>query len=267
MPTSIEATTKGWMPGAIPQAVPASNFSIGHRDRKAVCLHLTEGIAAGALSRFQNPTQQVSSHFLVLKTGTIWQFVSVLDTAYANGLSWSASPKCWIDPEGHKLLPPHQPTWTGLQAPINPNFTTVSIERELLSTSEIPTIRQDAAVVRVLQYVQSQFPTAIPSYVPLISLIGHCHISPIARANCPGPKCDYAAFAAAANAPAMPLPIVQSYRVLGTPIFQKQNLTGAIVGYLQPGEIVEVDMAYDNGAFHLKDQRGFAALSNVQGPL
>lgn len=186
------------MPEAVRTPVPASNFSVGNRGRGAVVLHLTAGSAASARARFQNPDQEVSSHFLALRDGTIWQFVSVLDTAYANGLSWNAAQKCWVDPEKN-LLKARPPTWTGLQPPINPNWYTISVERELASTAEIPPTPQNAAVVRILQFVHSLFPTLLPSWVPLHTLIGHCHISPIARANCPGPKCDFAAFAAAAN--------------------------------------------------------------------
>lgn len=251
------------MPGAVKIAVPEANFSVGHRDRKAVCLHLTLGGAQSVRSEFQSPTKRKSAHFFALKTGEIWQFVSILDTAYANGLSWSASPKCWVDPEGNRLLPPHQPAWAGLVVPINPNFQTVSIERELLSTSEHPSAEQDAAVVRILQYVQSQFPSFISSWIPLVSLIGHCHISPIERANCPGPLCDYQALATAANAPVMPLPVVQRYQVVGLPIYEAENLQGELAGHLKDTDTVEINMLYANGAGHLKDGRGFVDMKGL----
>lgn len=255
------------MPEAVRVPVPGENaaantgnFSVGNRGRNAVVLHLTAGTAASAKARFQNPAQRVSSHFLALKSGAIWQFVSVLDTAYANGLSWSASPKCWKDPEGNLLRPPHAPTWQGLTPPINPNFQTISVERELASTSDIPPIPQNDAVVRILQYVHSLFPTAFASWVPLHTLIGHCHISPIARANCPGPKCDYQALASAANVPPpppSPLPVKQTYRVKGTPIYQAQNLLGPTAGFLLPGDVIEVDVLYEDSVGHLKSGLGF----------
>lgn len=246
------------MPGAIKVAVPEASFSIGHRDRKAVCLHLTLGNATSVRSEFQSPIKRKSAHFLVLQSGVIWQFVSVLDTAYANGLSWSASPKCWVDPEGNKLLPPHQPTWPGLVVPINPNFQTVSIERELLSTAELPSAAQDAAVVRVLQYVQSQFPSFISSWVPLVSLIGHCHLSPIERANCPGPLCDYAALATAANlAP-------HTWRLKGLPIYQRQDLTGTVAGFISDNGPHAIDVLYPNRAGHLMSGDGFIDMNAME---
>lgn len=267
MPASVDATTKGWMPGAVKIAVPSVNYAIGNRGRKAAVLHLTAGSAQSARARFQNPAEQVSAHFLALKSGVIWQFVSVLDTAFANGLSWSTASKCWVDPQGHQLKPPHAPTWAGLVVPINPNFLTVSVERELDSVTDIPPAAQDDAVVRILQYVHGQFPQSLPLWTPHTTLIGHYEISPVSKPHCPGPLCDFVGIAAAANAPILPLPLVQSYRVKGTAISQTQDMSGPYVGYLQPGEIVAVDMVYANGAFHLKDGRGFCALSNVEGPL
>lgn len=259
--TSITATPKGWMPEAVRIPVPDTNFSVGHRDRKAVCLHLTLGGAASVRSEFQNATKRKSAHFLALQSGIIWQFVSVLDTAYANGLSWSASPKCWVDPEGNKLLPPHQPTWTGLVVPINPNFQTISIERELLSTAEHPSDAQNAAVVRILQYIQSQFPTSFPTYVPLISLIGHCHLSPIERANCPGPLCDYQALATAANAGAPPPPAPLRYRaVTCAAVFQDRKPDAILAGSIGAGIIEEVD-DITGGWIHLHSGLGFSPLS------
>lgn len=263
MPASIDATSKGWMPGAKPIAVPASNYAIGMRDRKAAVLHMTAGSAKSARERFQNPTQQVSAHFLVLKTGEIWQFVSVLDTAYANGLKWIASPKCWQDPEGNLLKPPHAPAWAGLTPPINPNWQTISIERELLSTSDIPPDAQNDAVVRILRYVHELFPTLIPSWIPFQTLIGHCHISPIERANCPGPLCNYDVLAKLANV-TTPLPVVQHYCARGLPVYQQQNLTGPTAGFLATGDVVDVDVLYSNGAGHLKSGLGFVDMKGLE---
>lgn len=200
--TSIEVTSKGWMPEATKVSIPASNFSVGCATRKAVVLHIGEGSANAILGEFKPEGKQKSAHFVVTNAGHIYQCVSVLDTAFANGLSWSVSRGCWVDPEKN-LLKAHSPAWQGLSPPTNPNWQTVSIEREGYY-QEQPSDVENAAVVRILQYVHSQFPTLLPAWAFMQTLIGHCHISPKARANCPGPHVNYTALAAAANAPLTP---------------------------------------------------------------
>lgn len=252
---SIQSTSKGWMPGVSKIAVPASNFSVGNSGRKAAVLHIVEGSAGSALHEFTAPTQK-SSHFVVSNTGAIWQLVSVLDTAYANGLSYKAGH--WIDPEGNVVNPP----WQGLTPPINPNFQTISIEREGYY-QEQPSAAENAAVVRILQYVHSAFPSLIPAWSFMQTLIGHCHISPVARKNCPGPHVDYAGIAAAANGTPTP-PVPRAYRIKGLPIYQQQSLSGPLAGVLETGEVVMVDQTYPNGAAHDKLGRGFFDLDGAE---
>jgi N-acetyl-anhydromuramyl-L-alanine amidase AmpD len=261
--TSIESTPKGWMPEATKVAVPASNFSAGNSGRKAAVLHITEGSALSAVSWFKNTASGVSAHFIVSNVGQIFQCVSVLDTAYANGLTWNPVKKCWIDPEKNALTGIHQPPWQGLSPPTNPNWQTISIEREGYYREQ-PSDAENAAVVRILQYVHSQFPTLLPAWAFMQTLIGHCHISPVARANCPGPNVNYAALASAANAPT--IPATKRYRVKRTMISQRQAGGPPYAGELQPGEEVVADMWYtDNGGtIHLADGRGFVLLSELE---
>lgn len=253
-PNSTQATTKGWMPGANPVAVPASNFSVGCVTRKAVVLHIVEGSAGSALSEFTREGNQKSSHFVVSKAGAIWQCVSVLDTAYANGLSYKSGH--WIDPEKNVVTP----AWGGLTPPTNPNWTTISIEREG-HYQDIPPAAQDAAVVRILQFVHQSFPTLIPAYAFMQSLVGHCHISPRARANCPGPHVDYVALASAANGP----PPTKRYRVKHRFVTQRKEDNGPpIVRELIPGEVVDVDAWYANNRVHLASGEGFCDLADLE---
>lgn len=260
---SVHSTTKGWMPGATKVAVPASNFSVGNSGRKAAVLHLTEGNAPGVIARFQNPAQRVSSHFLAKRDGAIIQFVSVIDSAYANGASWNPSQQCWVDPQGHLLKPPHAPTWPGMIPPTNPNMTTVSIERELLSTAEPPPAAQNAAVVSILIFLTDTFPTLLSIWHHGTTLIGHCDISPIEKRNCPGPLCDYAGIATAANGPPPP-PFTKRYRAKRIYISQPQAGGAPYAGELAPGEEVVVDKWYANGMVHLEDERGFVKLSDLE---
>jgi N-acetyl-anhydromuramyl-L-alanine amidase AmpD len=251
--SSVEVTPKGWMPGATQVAIPASNFAVGCSARKAVVLHISEGTALSAISWFENTVSEVSAHFIVTDTGHILQCVSVLDTAYGNGLSWNVAQQCWVDPKKHYLKAPNPaPAWTGLTPPINPNRQTISIEREG-HYRDIPTAAENAAVVRILQYVHEQFPTMLPTWAFMQTLIGHCHLSPIERANCPGPHVDFAALAAAANAPPPPA-ITKRYRVRGLPVYERSDRTGPLWGHLKQDEVIEIN-DLSNG--HLKDGRGF----------
>lgn len=50
-----------------------------------ICLHVAEGGKGGVKSWFENPASEASSHYLVNKDGSIWQFVKEGDTAWTNG--------------------------------------------------------------------------------------------------------------------------------------------------------------------------------------
>lgn len=242
------------MPEATKVAVPATNFRVGNSGRKAAVLHIGEGSTSAILGEFTPVGKEKSSHFVVSNLGQIWQCVSVLDTAYANGLSYVKGR--WIDPEGNTVSPP----WLGLTPPTNPNFTTISIEREG-HYQDMPSATENAAVVRILRYVHEIFPTLLPSWEPLSSLIGHCHISPKARANCPGPHVDYAALAAAANG----APAPKRYRVKHRYVTQRKEDNGPpIVRELIPGEELVVDAWYTNNRAHLADGSGFVDLADLE---
>lgn len=250
------ATTRGWMPDAAHVGIPENNYATGHASRRAVCLHIIVGSANSAISKFKNPASETSAHFVISKAGLITQLVSVYDTAYANGLSWSEQAHCWVDPQKHLLKAPNpSPTWPLLVPPINPNFMTISIEREGYP-DDTPPQAQDAAVVRILRYVASVFPLV---YLPGRTLIGHYAISPKSKPNCPGPHVDYAGLAVAANAPAS-----RAYRVAGLPIYQRQDLAGPLAGHLADGETILIDATYPNGAGHDKLGRGFVDMQGLE---
>jgi len=195
--TSTDTAT-GWYPGAHQRiGIPDSNFAPGNDGPLAAALHIIVGSLASAISEFQ-ARKLKSAHFGIGKDGRVVQFVSIHDTAFANGLSWNLTRTCWVDPEKNLLLPPHTPPWPLLHAPRNPNYYTISIEREG-HPEDTPTAAMDAATVALLRWLAEQFPATLKPYRPLVNLIGHCHIGPIHRAHCPGPHVDYVALATAAN--------------------------------------------------------------------
>jgi N-acetyl-anhydromuramyl-L-alanine amidase AmpD len=171
----------GWMPNA--ERIPSPNFTPGRGGHTiaAVVLHINQSSGNAAVSWLINPTSNVSAHFEVFKSGRIVQMVSILDTAWANGLSYQGGH--WVSPEGHIVSPP----WSGLVPGVNPNATTVSIEHEG-NTGEPWTDAMIAADAKILTWIGQQTGLAWRRHD---TLIGHYEISPLDRAQCPGTGCAW----------------------------------------------------------------------------
>lgn len=189
--------TTGWLTGT--RVMKSPNFTAGRLGQmvKATVLHIAEGSYDGSASWLCNPAAGASAHFIVARDGRITQMVSILDTAWGNGLSWNGS--TWVDPEGSAVKPP----WPGLTPPVNPNFQTVSVEHEGHS-GDVWTPAMIAADVKILQFVHATYPLL---WTPHTSLIGHNEISPVNRAHCPGTGCPFPTIAAAANSGGGSVPI------------------------------------------------------------
>lgn len=183
-------TSGGWMPGPFRVSVPETNFQRGQAGRRGAVLHIAEGSFKGTVDWFQNAASGVSSHFVVARDGRIAQCVSVFDTAYANGLSWSSSQQCWVDPQKHLLKAPNPtPAWPLLTPPTNPNLQTITIEQEGHS-GDSQTSAQQHAIATILRYIAGLFPSLAPWHHGT-TLIGHCDISPVSKPHCPGVGCRY----------------------------------------------------------------------------
>lgn len=198
MPRKSTDTHTGWYPHADPIGIPEGNYGLGNDDPLAAVIHIIDGSLVSCISHFSNASTGVSAHFGIGKNGAVKQFVSIHDTAFANGLSWNAARKCWVDPEKNLLLPPRTPPWSGLTPPTNPNRYTISIEREG-KPADVPTKAMDDATIALLQWLATQYPATLQPYRAFINLIGHRHIGPIHRANCPGPHVDFGVLATRAN--------------------------------------------------------------------
>lgn len=260
MPKSTD-TPKGWYPRADRIAVPQSNFTFGCSARAAVVLHIMDGTYTGTIEWFANPASQVSAHFAISKGGTVAQFVSVFDTAYANGLSWNAARNCWVDPEKNLLLPPNTPTWPLLKPPTNPVLTTIAIEHEG-HPADVLTPAMRAASLDLLRWLGSVFLT-FRRYEAGRTLIGHRDISPIARRNCPGPNFDLAAMAAQASGPA-PTELRRAGR-FGTVVRQDYKADSTPAAYLPPGSDLVLDTFNQNGYRHLASGLGFVPVGDIEG--
>jgi len=118
---------------------------------------------------------------------------------------------------------------------------------------------QDAIAIRVAA-AATRYPTA--------QIVGHQDITlPGHATSCPGAawprwKAALIARVAALNA----TPRTTAYVVRGVPIYQRQDRTGPLAGYLALGEAIAVDATYPDGGGHLADGRGFIDMAALGSP-
>ena len=137
---------------------PSPNFWPGRAaEPVAIVLHTMAGTLAGTDSWFAQSASQVSAHFGVGLDGTIHQYVSLFDTAWANGVLEAGN------------------QWAPTFGPGNPNDRTVSIETEDLGSGATPvTDAQYASVLAIGRMLVAKLPT-------ILHLVGHNVISPASR--------------------------------------------------------------------------------------
>lgn len=143
---------------------PVKNYTPGRFGYKpeAIVIHIAEGTLEGGHSWFNNPSSQVSSHYMVGKNGAIWQFVKDEDTAWhAGGVA--------------------NPNWSLLKGGVNPNFYTIGIEHEGF-TGQGWTDAMYNATSELIATLCLKFD------IPLDRnhIIGHYQINSLGRQNCPG---------------------------------------------------------------------------------
>ncbi|MBI5029829.1 MAG: N-acetylmuramoyl-L-alanine amidase [Chloroflexi bacterium] len=174
-----------WCPFATKRPIVADNFMKGRNGRpvKAVVLHIAAGNLPGVFPTFNDPTRGASAHFCIGKNGTIEQYVSVNDTAFANGLRWDAQNQQWICPHNNIV----QPSWQDLTPPDNPNWYTVSIEHEGMPQDKWTSDMYDANM-RLQLWLSDQFQL---TYVAHRTLVGHFEIDPVDKPSCPGPNVEW----------------------------------------------------------------------------
>lgn len=133
----------------------------GLHDVLGICLHTMVGTLAGTDAEFGRPASQVSAHFGVGLDGTVHQYVSLTDAAWANG-----GPN---------------PGWRWPYGPENPNLRLVSIETEDLGQPDTQPVTEEqyAAVAAVCR----QALTAYPASTVLVAhnVINPQHSCPAAR--------------------------------------------------------------------------------------
>ena len=176
-----------WCPFANKRAIVESNYASGRGGQKvkAIVLHIAEGSLAGTFAEFNTPNKLKSAHFCVGKDGTIDQYVSINNTAFANGLAWKNNQ--WFTGSGV----PVNPSWRDIISGVNPNAYTVSIEHEG-KFQETWTPEMYDANNRLVFWLSEQLELTL---TPNRTLIGHWEINPVDKQNCPGPNVEYARMA------------------------------------------------------------------------
>jgi hypothetical protein len=128
-------------------------------DPQFIVLHGTAGNMPGCLNWLASPQSGASVHYLVDRTGTVYQLVSESAAAWGNGI-----------PEPPSIF---------VGGP-NPNLLSISIEaeRDTSNTSPITDAQKKALIALCTDIRRRHGPLAI---------IPHSDISPQSRAQCPGP--------------------------------------------------------------------------------
>ncbi len=198
--------------------------SRGGADISMIVLHSTVGSYAASLAWLCNPSSRVSTHYLIRKDGYIAQLVP------DDRAAWHAGASKWFDMGS---------------AAIRDQSVGIELENSNNGIDPYPQAQMDALLALSKDLVARY--QIVPDMVTR-------HLD-IAVPN--GRKTDPAGFAwlpfkAALYAPTQP----SAYRVLGTPVWQRQDCTGTVAIYLQPG-VVQVDKHYPEGTAHLASGAGF----------
>lgn len=140
------------------------NFTKGRAGKKIIAIvdHITAGNFPGCLNWLQNPIARASAHYLVTKTGQIFQLVKDEDTSWHAGV----------------VKNPSWPLYDGT----NPNRYTIGIEHEGFDGSL--TEKQYQATLWLHKYLIEKHKIPIDND----HIIGHYRINSVDKANCPGPK-------------------------------------------------------------------------------
>ena len=159
------------VPGAIWQGSP--NYWTGRfgHDVIAICDHIMQSTIESANSWFRNPGSEASSHLGIAKTGKIYQWVALNNSAWANGIINS--------PE--TAIPSVPWVLDDEKNGINPNTQTVSIEHEGLTGEPMPEA-QYQATLSVHRFLIKKY--SLP--LDRLHIIGHFQVDNINRHYCPG---------------------------------------------------------------------------------
>jgi N-acetyl-anhydromuramyl-L-alanine amidase AmpD len=155
------------------QWIPSPFYTAGRPagNPRWLILHGTAGgsSAQNIAAWFQNPSAQVSAHYVIGQDGKIVACVDESNWAWANGV----------------LSTGHDPWWT---ANINPNWVTISIEHVKPDTSNATalTTAQQASSFALIKRICQRWNIPMRAADANGGITGHYSIDPINRKDCPG---------------------------------------------------------------------------------
>jgi hypothetical protein len=232
MPPVIDATTYNkhakWPTG--------HGYEPRHAAPTSIVVHSTSSATKNTMftaeANYLYNAPLVSAHFLVGKDGAIVQFLD---------------PRAWAAWHAGNAIP----AWS--------NQRSIGIElHHSVGDPFYPQPQIDALNALVMELCgQFTIPTAVIETHGQIALPG-----PYVRKHDPA-DWPYAGFVLWRSRLDTPPPPVHAYTVVGVPIYQRQDLVGALAGHLTSGDPVQIDATYANGAGHLADGRGFVDLDGL----
>jgi len=149
---------------------PTKNFSTGRSGKKIIGIvnHITSGAFPGCLSWLQNPAAKSSAHYIVTRTGAIYQLVKDEDTSWHAGIV-------------------NKPNWALYDGKTNPNKITIGIEHEGYGNNGGDGTLTEAQYQATL-WLHKQLIAKHGIVVDKDHIIGHYRIDSVNRPNCPGPN-------------------------------------------------------------------------------
>jgi len=155
------------------QWIPSPFYTAGRPagNPRWLILHGTAGgsSAQNIAAWFQNPSAQVSAHYVIGQDGKIVACVDENNWAWANGV----------------LSTGHDPWWN---ANINPNWVTISIEHVKPDTSNATalTAAQQASSFALIKRICQRWNIPMRAADANGGITGHYSIDPVNRKDCPG---------------------------------------------------------------------------------
>ena len=144
-----------------------------------ICCHQTSGSAKSAINWFTNSRSKVSAHYLVDKSGGIYNFVPIEKMAWANGSNSTDESLPYHYSKSKSEIVRERKT--------NANFYTVSVEFENEDTG-ILTEPQYEAGLWLMKHIRSELKNiyGLEFQADREHIIAHSDINPTQKAGCPG---------------------------------------------------------------------------------
>lgn len=158
------------------------NYNEGRKGQVPIMIvcHTTCGSFDGAVVWLRNKESKASSHFVVSKNGRVVQLVDIKNTAWCNGTKTDKNDNKYFGNSTIKKV---------REKGGNANDYTVSIEFEGQATENGKlTDKQLETAVELIKYIKQEVKRLYNYDIDYTTdeIVGHCHITPKWKPNCPG---------------------------------------------------------------------------------